>query len=100
VTIAAGELFTRAQKNRIIAANKARNGGKIMSDASDDPVKGELVQPPSISPTTFPKPPKSRDENCLLNEAQIDHIKPKAAGGSNSYCNAQVVSMQYNLDRR
>lgn len=100
VSIAKGSDFAKKQKDRILAENRRRNGGVLRSDASDDPVTGDLQPPASIPPVTFPKPPKPRDPNGNLNEAQVDHIKPKSQMGSNSYCNGRVVSMQYNLDRR
>ena len=71
------------------------NTGDLALDAPDDRVRGELEQP-----VLRQREPKPRDENELLNEAQVDHIKPRAQGGSNSYCNAMVVSQQYNLDKR
>lgn len=91
--IAKERRFQPEQKELILIANKLEHGGVLMSDAPDDPVKGELVKP------MFRPEEKPRDENGLLNEAQVDHIKPRGQGGSNSYCNAQVVSQQYNLNK-
>jgi len=87
--------FQPEQKELILIANRLEHGGVLMSDAPDDRVKGELEQP-----VLRQREPKPRDEEGLLNEAQVDHIKPQAKGGSNSYCNAMVVSQQYNLDKR
>ena len=64
--------FSTNQKQKILAANMARNGGSIKSDAADDTyvlLNGSAGQP---------------------NSPEIDHIHPKSKGGTNQYCNAQV----------
>lgn len=55
-----------------------RNGGKIKSDMSGK----ELVPATQSKLNVTPDPL----------EVQIDHIKPRSSGESNSYSNAQVLS--------
>jgi RHS repeat-associated protein len=95
--------FDEKQVKRIRAVNRVRNllnFFELRSDDPNDPVQGELVEPPSVSPKQFPKPPTSRDENGLKNQAQVDHIRPVKEDGSNSYCNARVISFELNLRKR
>jgi hypothetical protein len=84
--IAPGLPFTEPQKKKIRAANMDRNDNKLMSDDLTDPFQ-ELVKS-TYDPKVEPKPSKPP------NEAQVDHIKAKANGGSNSYCNARVISLK------
>lgn len=58
------------------------NGGVVKSDLSGV----ELVQPQKSTKGVTPSP----------YEWQIDHIKAKNNGGTNSYSNAQVLSRQEN----
>ena len=77
--------FTGTQKAAIIAANRAKNGGALKSDASG----GLLVL------TT------KRGRGATVNPAEvnIDHIFPRSAGGWNSHANAQVLSFSENLKK-
>lgn len=77
--------FTGTQKAAIIAANRAKNGGALKSDASG----GLLVL------TT------KRGRGAKVNPAEvnIDHIFPRSAGGWNSHANAQVLSFSENLKK-
>jgi len=81
-TVGAGKDFTAAQKAKIIEANKVRNGGVVKSDLSGK----RLTRPQKSKKGMTPDP----------NEWQIDHINPKHNGGTNSYCNAQVLSRSEN----
>lgn len=63
-------------------ANKSKNGGVVKSDLSGK----ELTKP--LKSTSGVKPGN--------NEWQIDHIKPRSKGGTNSNSNAQVLSRQEN----
>ena len=60
-----------------------RNGGKIKSDMSGK----ELVPATQSKLNVTPDPL----------EVQIDHIKPRSSGESNSYSNAQVLSREENI---
>jgi len=74
--------FTPATKKKILERNRAENDGVIRSDQSGT----EAV--PSAKSESGVKPPQ--------NEAQIDHIKPKSKGGTNSPSNAQVLTRTEN----
>lgn len=80
--VAAGKDFTAAQKEAIIAANRARNGGVVKSDLSGR----ELSAPAKSQKGVSPSP----------DEWQIDHIVPQDQGGTNSYSNARVISKAEN----
>jgi hypothetical protein len=71
--------FTARQRELILQANMARNGGMIKSDDPLDPVPGGILS-----------------EAGDLNFPEIDHIVPKSRGGSNMFSNARVVSWQLN----
>lgn len=84
-SVGPGKKFTPTQKNKIIEANKAKNGGVVKSDKS-----GEILIRPQKSQKDITPPD---------NEWQIDHIQPKSKGGSNSYSNAQVLSRKENTTK-
>lgn len=83
VTIGPGRLFTRNQKRMILEANEQRNGGVLRSDLSGT----ELVRPIR----------RAKGLKVPPNEAQLDHMDPRARGGTNDFGNAQVLSIQENL---
>lgn len=83
--IGAGKSFSQTQKKEIYKLNMAQHGGQLTSDLSGMP----LVMPK-----------KSRKgETPPENEAQLDHIKPRKKGGTNSSANAQVLSRKENRDK-
>ncbi len=71
--------FTGRQRELILQANMARNGGAIKSDDPQDSVAGGILS-----------------EQGDLNFPEIDHVVPKSKGGSNMFSNARVVSWQLN----
>ncbi len=74
--------FSSTQRIEVIAANRRRpgHGGQIISDCTP----GEVLH--------------DADPNDAL-KANVDHIYPRAKGGSNSYSNAQVISRADNLKK-
>lgn len=81
--VAPGKDATRMQNREIRQENMKRNGGTLR----DDETGAELVMPKQSKKGITPPD----------NEAHIDHIVPKAAGGTNEYSNFQVISRQRNL---
>ncbi|MFN8377660.1 MAG: DNA/RNA non-specific endonuclease [Anaerolineae bacterium] len=71
--------FSSNQRNLILQANKARNGGVLKSDDPNDPVPGQVLS-----------------EQGAENFPEIDHIIPNSLGGSNLFSNARVVSWKLN----
>ena len=78
-----GKDVTRMQKREIRKANAEKNGGVYRDDDT-----GELLSTPQQSRKGVTPAP---------NEAQIDHVKPKAAGGTNDYSNLRVISRERNI---
>jgi RHS repeat-associated protein len=77
---------TKAQRDRILEANRKANGGMLKSDKS-----GKVLDPPSQSKKGIP---------ANMNQAEIDHVKARSKGGSNSNSNMQVLSKEENLKKR
>jgi hypothetical protein len=88
-----GRDFTPTQKPRIIEANRARNGGRIMSDEPLDPFQVLSDPQRAVSPGLGGGP---KD----MSMAEVDHIVPVDQGGTNSYGNARVVSARWNQLKR
>lgn len=77
-------LFTTYQRELILQANMAKNGGQLKSDDPNDPVKKAPHNKTTLS------------EQGAANFPEIDHIIPKSLGGSNMFSNARVVSWLLN----
>ena len=75
-SVGSGKNFTQAQKRNILAKNRERNGGVLRDDRT-----GELLETPQKHMKGVTPP---------ANEAQVDHVYPRAEGGPNSYLNAEV----------
>jgi hypothetical protein len=80
-----GKDYTRAQKRKILEANRTRNQGALVDD-----VDGTVLQPPTQSRKGITPPG---------NEAQVDHGTPVSVGGSSSYKNARVRSRANNIKK-
>jgi RHS repeat-associated protein len=81
----AGKDFTPKGKQEVIDANKAKNDGKTVCEGC----KTETTKPEkSQSGVT---PPKT--------DTQVDHIKPKAKGGSGTPDNGQVLCRDCNVKK-
>jgi RHS repeat-associated protein len=76
---------TKAQRARILEANKAANGGVLKSDKS-----GKILDAPTQSKKGVP---------ANMNQAEVDHIDPRSKGGSNSNANLQVLSKKENIEK-
>lgn len=70
--------YSGAQRQVILNINRNNNGGQLKSDC----VPGQILHD---------------DDSSDPMKANIDHIYPRAKGGSNSYSNAQVISRIDNL---
>lgn len=77
--------FQDGQKTKIRAANKARNNGQLRSDDPLDPI--QVLKDPEQARGGIPSDPAM---------AEVDHIIPESAGGTNSYGNARVISKLWN----
>jgi len=78
VWIDVGRDFTRAQRDALLLANRARNGGALRCDVTREELRPSAGYP---------------------NSAEIDHIHPASLGGNNSFGNARVVSRTFNRSR-
>lgn len=79
----AGKEYTSAQKKAILDENMSRNGGQLRSDQT-----GKILEQPMKSVKGVAPPG---------NEAQIDHILARSAGGANTFSNAQVIERTANI---
>ncbi|MEA5462048.1 DUF6443 domain-containing protein [Arcicella sp. LKC2W] len=76
---------TSAQRKRILEENKKNNGGVLKSDGD-----GRVLSSPKQS---------KKGEKMDMNQAEVDHIKPRSKGGSNSNSNQRVISKEENLKK-
>ncbi len=83
-----GAKFEREQKDMVRFANLVFNAGKLTTDDPANDRYRELV---------WPEVPRSP---MPMNQAEVDHIVPMAKGGSNSLCNARVISNWLNEKKR
>jgi hypothetical protein len=78
--------FTRRQHREALAANRAANQGVLRSDKS-----GRILAQPQQS---------KRGVTPAANEANLDHVVPMDAQGTNSNRNLQVLARDENLIKR
>jgi hypothetical protein len=76
---------TSAQRKRILEENKRQNGGVLKSDESGK----ELSMPKKAE----------KGVKADMNQAEVDHIKAKSKGGSNSNSNLRVISKEENIKK-
>lgn len=80
-----GKKPTPMQVREMHQANAERNGGQLRDDYTGAPLVPAEQSRRGVTP-----PP---------NEAAIDHVVPRAAGGDNSYRNLRVTSRAYNTEK-
>jgi RHS repeat-associated protein len=83
-SVAPGKEFTRAQKRKMMAANRERNGGVLVDDEDGQPLVPAEQSKKGVTP-----PP---------NEAAVDHYIPRSKDGPNSYKNAQIIARKRNSE--
>ena len=82
-SVGGGKRYTQSQKRKIRKRNMEHNGGVLRSD---------------LDGTIMSKPKRSRrGRRTDMNQAEVDHIRPRSKGGSNSYKNAQLLTKKQNL---
>jgi hypothetical protein len=70
--------FSGEQRKALIAYNKKKNGGKLKSDAGNDPHQ-DLTE-----------------DTGAATSVEVDHIIPKSKGGCNHFLNARLISWELN----
>jgi hypothetical protein len=70
--------FSGAQRQALIAYNKTKNGGKLKSDAGNDPHQ-DLTE-----------------DTGQATSVEVDHIIPMSKGGCNHFLNARLISWELN----
>ena len=78
-----GKKTTRSQRQKLLDENKKQNNGELKSDGD-----GRKLDPPSKN---------IKGQKANMNQAEVDHIKPKSKGGSNRNTNLRVISKEENL---
>ena len=68
-----GGKATAAQRKRILEENKKQNNGELTSDGD-----GRRLNPPKEN---------KKGEKADSDQAEVDHVKPRSKGGSNSNSN-------------
>ena len=84
-TVGDGRKTTPSQRQRIMEENKKQNGGSMKSDGD-----GRTLNPPKKN---------QKGEKADMNQAEVDHEKPRSKGGSNSNSNQRLISKEENLKK-
>ena len=84
-SVGPGKDFTDSKKQKFIEMNRDANGGVVRSDKS-----GKVLDPATQSKAGVTPSP---------NEVNVDHIKAKANGGSNSSTNVQILGRDENIEK-
>ena len=80
-----GKDFTKAGKDATKDVNKAKNGGQMQCESCGQSVQKAAKHSKGVTPAS--------------NEAHVDHITPKAKGGSGTPRNGQVLCRGCNLEK-
>lgn len=80
------------QKKKIREKNRELNQGRLLSDLSGT----ELVEPVRAVSQGMARKLGITHTRVPPNQAQVDHVHPRADGGYNSYANAEVLSEREN----
>ncbi|MBP1167976.1 RHS repeat-associated protein [Chryseobacterium sp. PvR013] len=84
-TVGEGLKTTSAQRKRILAENLKQNNGKLISDGD-----GRVLNMPKKN---------VKGQKADMDQAEVDHIKARSKGGSNSNRNMQVLSKEENIKK-
>lgn len=80
-----GKKTTSTQRKNLLDANRQQNNGRLKSDGD-----GRSLNPPSRN---------VKGQKADMNQAEVDHIKPRSKGGTNENSNLRIISKEENLKK-